>query len=289
MTDEMRQHGKRGAKLLKNVVADPTVSAVIPEVDPTTLPATFDATKGRGLYPMLDNDTLGNCAEVALAVAMMNQAMTGLNDRNQPVYVAGFTEPDAPTVDGWYHDIATAEGEGFTTGEGPGTSPYALASYALSSGLALAVGVLGPVSPDVIAQAIFDTSGGAIVTWALDDDCFQEFDAKECWGTMSVKPDAQEGHATDGLGWGSDFAPLVDTWTRIQCTTPAFTTACQDGLILVLTKGWVDQGGDLDAMVSKWGLSIAEMKPSADTTPVTWLGNLERRIEDLEAWIKERT
>lgn len=276
MTDKaIRQHGKRGAILHHGVVADPTVAAAIPAVDPTALPSTFDATKGRGTYPMLGNDEFGNCGEVSLAVALMNQATLSVDDKQEPIYVAGFTEPDQATVVEWYHDIAAAEGQPFTTGEGPGTSLYTLAKYALQKGLALAVGVLGPVAPEVIAQAIYDTKGGAIVTWALDDDCFQEFGAHECWGTMSVKPDAQEGHATDGLGWAPGFAPIVDTWTRPQCTTEAFTTNCQDGLMLVFTQAWVEQGGDLDAMVAKWGLTTA-----ASGSIVTESEGFVQHIED---------
>lgn len=278
---EVRQHGKRGMKRMRDVAFDAAVSAKIPAID-ATLPTTYDTTHGRNLYPILDNDESGNCGEVSLAVATMNQACTGLNDRQQPVYVDGYTEPDDAVVDGWYHDIATMEGEPFTTGEGPGTSPYALAKYALQKNIVLAAGVLGTVAPEVIAQATYDTKGGAIVTWALDDDCFQEFDAHECWGTMSVKPDANDGHATCGLAWGDGFAPIVDTWTKPQCTTVPFTQACQDGLILVLTQAWVDQGGNLDAMVEKWGLTTAaEMQaptPSVDTKPDIF----ERIAEDVE-------
>lgn len=252
-----RHHGLRGAKFLAAPTRAEKVNAQIPSVDPSALPATWSATKGRTTFPWWLNQTLGCCAETATAVAFTNQATTELDTAGGAIYTAGFKEITNDDVSKWYHEIADLEGEPFTTGEGPGTSPYALREYLLEKKLVVACGVLGPVAADVIAQAIYDTDGGAIVTWALDDDCFQEFDAHECWGTMSVKPDAQDGHATDGLGWSTGFTPLVDTWTEIQCTTPQFVAACQDGLILVLTKPWVEQGGDLDTIVSKWGLTLA--------------------------------
>ena len=249
-------HGLHGAKLLAAPTTAPKVHAAIPDVDPSLLPATYSAAKGRTTFPWWLNNSLGCCAETALAVALTNQATVSVTD-NVPTYVEGFAEVTDADVSKWYHAIAKEEGEPFTTGEGPGTSPYALMQYVLQEKLVLACGVLGAVSADVIAQAIYDTDGGAIVTWALDRDFDQEFDDHKCWGAMSHTPDAQDGHATDGLGWGEGFTPLVDTWTRIQCTTEKFVADCQDGLILILTKPWVEQGGDLDAIVSKWGLTLA--------------------------------
>lgn len=292
MTDQTvpaPRHGKHGAK--RHTTPDPRVAALIPPADPSLTP-TGDITKGRDAFPLLGNgppQDLGDCGLVFAAVALMFQNALGLNDRQQPVYVDGFVEPSLDWVVNGYHAVAALEGEPFTTGEGPGVGPYALAKWLLTQTdyPIAAVGVWGPVSGATLAQAIRDFQGGVGVMWALDPDFDQEFDEGACWGSLSATPDDQDGHFTCGAGWSQDGAVLeVETWTRIQCTTASFVAACNEGAVIVLSQGYASQIGPerTQELIATYGLTTDASQFQGDGWAVPGKGvvaDVEHALYDL--------
>jgi hypothetical protein len=280
MTDQTAKPRLAGLfGVIRHQEVDAGVAAIIPpNLAP---PATFDSTFSLSQFGMQGNDQLPNCFWAALAHAMMLQALTGLNDRQQPVYVDGFTPLTDDAAVTWYRAYQASKGEP-TDVPGSGTGVYDGAASIAAQGLAAYVGVLGYTTTDAagnpaydattIRQAIVDFDGGAIFCLALDTKAMQEFTDHVPWGTESTNPDAQEGHAVTGPAYSENGIVFI-TWAELEMSTDQFDTNCIDGLVLVITKGFVLKNGAdaAAALAAKWGLTpvVTPAAPTADEVPPT--------------------
>ena len=268
-----RSHGLYG--VVRHQPVDERLSAQAPAaIDP---PASFDATFGLTQYGMQENDRLSNCFWAWVAHAQMVQALTGLNDRQQPVYVDGFIPPGPDAAGGWYDTYLLSIGQP-TTPPGNGTDIYGGAASILSQGLAAYVGVLGgPFTPALLRQAIVDFDGGVGFCLALDPDAQKEFDDHVPWGTDSTTPDAEEGHCVDGCAYSAEGIVFI-TWGELEMSTDQFDLNCIDGLVFIITQGFITKNGQsaADALATNWGLTPAPMVGSA---PEGFLARIEHYIE----------
>lgn len=263
MTEDLRTAGVYGVRRHE----EPTdLTAIVPE--DLGIPEEYDGSQGLDRTLMFGNGKYGNCFWAMVANASIFQALTGLNDRQQPVFVEGFTPPTNEEPVGWYKTYLAAQGTPLTGPPGPGTGIYSGAQSILDQGLAEYVAVLGPTvrnadgsysyDPAVVRQAIFEFSGGAGFCLALDPKAMQEFARHEPWGTESTKPDAEMGHAVDG----NSYAPtgvVFWTWTEPEMSTDQFDLNCIDGIVLFITKGYVAKIGDQAAvsLAARWGMTKA--------------------------------
>lgn len=233
------------------------------------IPEEFDSSLGLDITSMFGNNDYGDCFWAMVANALIFQALVDLNDREQPEFVEGFTPPTNEEPVGWYATYLKAQGTPLEGPPGAGTGIYSGAQSILDQGLALYVGVLGPTvpggedgsytyDPQVIRQAIYEFDGGAGFCLALDPKAMQEFARHVPWGTESTKPDAEMGHAVDGSAYAAAGLTFW-TWAHPQMSTDAFDTNCIDGLVLMITEGYVTKNGEdaALALAARWGLTAA--------------------------------
>jgi len=253
-------NGKRGVK--RHEPLDPNYAATAP-TELTAL-AEWSATKGRTAFPTWGNLTWPNCFWAMLGNMTLLQAQV-----SQEKYVEGFTPP--PSADGieWYKVYCVANGQPPTI-DSQGTGIYSGAASILAQKLARYVGVLGPpYSVALIREALWDFDGGCGFCLALDPDADQEFDEHLPWGADSTQPDAADGHAVAGCFYDPTNTGCVTWGVAPQLMTAAFDTNCVDGLVLVITEGFITKFGEARAaqLASKWGLT-KEDSPVSDESAV---------------------
>lgn len=271
-----RTAGRFGVK--RHLPFDPTFAATAPELSP---PASFDATHGLTDWGMDGNDQWGNCFWAAIAHAQICQALTGLNADGTPSYVDGFTPAQATDVVGWYRKYLAAQGEP-TDPPGTGTGISDGAHFALALGLVEAIGVIpGPLTPDLVHQAIADFHGGVVLCLALDPLAQDEFQRGLPWGTESANPDYQEGHAVTGVAYGPEGDKVV-TWAKVQGTTIPFDNNCVDGLVVLVTPYLKESGVDSDALIAKWDLQTEQ---SVQLRFPSWLERVRQEFLRIEEWL----
>jgi hypothetical protein len=264
-----------------------------------TAPVAADATGGVTDFGMDDNDVDGCCFEAAFAHGLMCQASVGLDPSGAPTYAGGFVPPTAEVVKGWYDTYLESQGQP-TTSPGSGTDITSGVQWFLDNVDDVeAVGIIaaddnGGFDPRLIREAIFDTQGGAVICWALDQRAQQEFDDDVCWGAQSANPDYEEGHATNGAVYDPSDVTVV-TWARLQCTTDLVDQNCIDGLVVFVSKGLRAKLGDAyaDGVIAKWGLTkkAAPVEPPAVNPPPPAPPAVESEIQkiedDIKAWVKD--
>lgn len=246
----------------------PTELAATVPLD-TGIPESFDGSQGLDKTFGFGNLQFSNCFWAMVANVSIFQALTGVNDRQQPVFVDGFTPPTQHEPVVWWERYLAAQGTPFTgKPPGPGTGLYSGAQSVLDQGLAEYAAVLGPTirdadgnysyDPQVVRQAIYEFSGGAGFCLALDPKAMQEFARHEPWGTLSTKPDAELGHAVDGVAY-SPSGVVFWTWSEPEMSTDQFDLNCIDGIILLITKGYVTKIGEQAAvsLAARWGMTKA--------------------------------
>lgn len=271
-----RNAGRFGVK--RHLPFDPTFAATAPVLSP---PASFDATHGLTDWGMDGNDRWGNCFWAAVAHAQICQALTGLNADGTPSYVDGFAPAQSTDVVGWYRKYLASQGEP-TDPPGTGTGISDGAHFALSQGLLEAVGVIpGPLTTDLVHQAIADFHGGTILCLALDPMAQDEFRNGVAWGTESANPDYEEGHAVTGVAFDTSGDRVI-TWGRVQGTTIPFDNNCVDGLVVLVTPYLKESGVDTDALIAKWGLQTTQ---SVQVKFPSWLERVRQEFLRIEEWL----
>ena len=248
------------------------------DLDP---PPSFDATLGMTKYGMQGNAVYGNCWWAALAHVQMVQALIG-SEEGHPVYVKGFKSPASDAGVEWYKVYERSQGQS-TTPPGNGTGIFTGVASIAEQKLALAAGIVrGPFTPALIRQAIYDFDGGVTFCLALDPDAQQEFNDHVPWGTDSTNPDAEDGHAVAGAAFTPNGVTFV-TWAALEGSTDQFDLNCIDGLVLLITHGYLLKHGatQAESLATKWGLTIIEPLDGSESAPRGLVGRIETDIEHL--------
>ena len=259
MSDERELAGRFG--VIRGEAANEWVAAAPTTLDP---PDAYDSTFGLKRFGMQGNAQYGNCFWAALVHAMMLQALLSFDAK--PVYAKGFKAPASDAGVKWYEAYERENGQS-TQPPGDGTGIFTGVASIAKQKLALSAGVVqGPFTPELIRQAIYDFDGGALFCLALDPKAQQEFNDHEPWGTLSTNPDAQDGHAVAGAAYSPSGLTFV-TWAALEGSTDAFDLNCIDGLVLVITHGYVLKHGveAAQALESKWGLTSIEPLDSPES------------------------
>lgn len=275
VSDELELAGRFG--VIRNEASDEKWVATTPLT--FDAPADFDATLGLKKFGMQGNAEYGNCFWAALVHSTMLQALTGFD--GGPIYAKGFKAPASDAGVKWYEVYERSQGQS-TAPPGNGTGIFTGVASIAKQGLALWAGVVkGPFTPALIRQAIYDFDGGAIFCLALDPKAQQEFNDHEPWGTLSTNPDVQDGHAVPGGSYSPNGVTFV-TWAALEPSTDEFDLNCIDGLVLVITHGFILKHGAqaAQALASKWGLTEVPAKEGV-------MGEIEEKVEAELEEVKE--
>lgn len=227
---------------------------------PSVAPAEADGTGG---YPesklgMLGNDVLSNCGAAMWGHALMLKSVTGLSAFGVPLFVPGFKVPHTAYIEWLYFKYGAAMGQGPHSDEGVILADWFLFLYKL--GLLEA---FGEETTKDSNQGRLDMAAarGMAVGVSLDAQALQEFNAHQPWGTRSITPDPQMGHAV----WWGKYDPTHEwfvTWAAYQPSTIPWETNCVDERWLLLTKQDAERAGVNFASLE------AECKTLANNHPV---------------------
>jgi hypothetical protein len=167
------------------------------------------------LFPMDGNDTIGDCTIAAMAHAITTyRGLLGHKEIRSRQSVLKL----------YYH---------LTGGQDTGLNESAVLSYwrnhSVSRDKILAYVSIDPKNHTHIQQAI-QLFGGVYLGFQVQQNCIQEFDAREPW---TPGPLLNEGHAVFAVGYDPDGVTVL-TWGNTQQATWAWWDECVDEAYAIL-------------------------------------------------------